>query len=103
MDQYPGWSASGGECIQQTCQTCEYFDPSYGETKKVWPFFSEVEVTSRKIKITSSHFFLPLSFHSFDPLRNLFFTQDPASTPRSAAPAPARATRAASREGDRWD
>ena len=30
MDQWPGWNGQGGQCYNDNCQPCYYFDPSYG-------------------------------------------------------------------------
>ena len=59
MNQYPGWN--GGECVQQTCSTCMYYDPSYGEKESSRFFWNK------------KRFFFPVARRKKLSLLTLFF------------------------------
>lgn len=62
MNQYPGWN--GGECVQQTCSTCMYYDPSYGE-KESSRFFGTRHVFFFRSREEKKLSLLTLFFLSF--------------------------------------
>ena len=61
MNQYPGWN--GGECVQQTCSTCMYYDPSYGEKESSRFFWNKKRFffsVARRKKTFLAHFIFSL-------------------------------------------
>jgi len=76
MNQYPGWN--GGECVQQTCSTCMYYDPSYGEKESSRFFWNKTRFfffgrAKKKNFPCSLYFFSPFSRPSSLYLKFAFF------------------------------